>query len=143
MRQTVSKWERGLSVPDSETLVSLSEALDAPVNALLGETAPTPKPNDLEALAEKLEVVNLQLARMQASKRRTTRRLLIALAAIIAIVFVALIAVDGSYLDWNLDDPESAVAATMLHGFEWLYVRIAPFAFIAAIAGALVMRTQA
>lgn len=143
MRQTVSKWERGLSVPDSETLVSLSEALDAPVNALLGETAPTPKPNDLEALAEKLEVVNLQLARMQASKRRTTRRLLIALAAIIAIVFVALIAVDGSYLEWNLDDPESAVAATMLHGFEWLYVRIAPFAFIAAIAGALVMRTQA
>ena len=143
MRQTVSKWERGLSVPDSETLVSLSEALDAPVNALLGETAPTPKPNDLEALAEKLEVVNLQLARMQASKRRTTRRLLIALAAIVAIVFVALIAVDGSYLEWNLDDPESAVAATMLHGFEWLYVRIAPFAFIAAIAGALVMRTQA
>ena len=27
VRQTVSKWEKGLSVPDSEMLISLSEAL--------------------------------------------------------------------------------------------------------------------
>lgn len=143
VRQTVSKWERGLSVPDSEMLISLGEALDVSVGVLLGETAAAPEPNDLEALAGKLEVVNLQIARMQAAKRRTARRLLVALAAALAIVFVALVAIEGSYLDWNLADPEIAVAATMLHGFEWLYVRIAPLAFIGAVAGIVALRPKA
>ena len=38
VRQTISKWEQGLSVPDSDLLVSLSEALETPVSTLLGET---------------------------------------------------------------------------------------------------------
>ena len=124
-------------------LISLGEALDVSVGALLGETAAAPEPNNLETLAGKLEVVNLQIARMQAAKRRMACRLLIALAAALAIVFVALAAVDGSYLDWNLADPESAVAATILHGFEWLYVRIAPLAFIGAVAGVVALRPKA
>ena len=37
VRQTISKWEQGLSVPDSELLVSLSNALETPVSTLLGE----------------------------------------------------------------------------------------------------------
>ena len=32
VRQTVSKWERGLSVPDSEMLISLSKILEIPVS---------------------------------------------------------------------------------------------------------------
>ena len=32
VRQTVSKWERGLSVPDSEMLVSISDILDTPIS---------------------------------------------------------------------------------------------------------------
>lgn len=38
VRQTVSKWEQGLSVPDSDLLIALSEALETPVSTLLGET---------------------------------------------------------------------------------------------------------
>ena len=38
VRQTVSKWEQGLSVPDSDMLISLSEVLETPVSILLGET---------------------------------------------------------------------------------------------------------
>ena len=38
VRQTVSKWEQGLSVPDSDMLISISEALETPVDTLLGET---------------------------------------------------------------------------------------------------------
>lgn len=30
VRQTISKWEKGLSVPDSEILLSISEALETP-----------------------------------------------------------------------------------------------------------------
>lgn len=36
VRQTISKWENGLSVPDSDMLISISEALDTSVGALLG-----------------------------------------------------------------------------------------------------------
>ena len=37
VRQTVSKWERGISVPDSGMLISLAEELDTSVSVLLGE----------------------------------------------------------------------------------------------------------
>ena len=143
VRQTVSKWERGLSVPDAEMLIALGEALDASVGDLLGKTEAKSEANELEALSEKLEIVNLQLARAQSSKRRTQRLLLVALAAASAIMFAALIAIDGLYLEWNLTDPESAVAATLLHGFEWLFVRIAPLVFIGAIIGAMALRPKA
>ena len=36
VRQTVSKWEQGLSVPDSDMLVAISEAHETPVGTLLG-----------------------------------------------------------------------------------------------------------
>ena len=32
VKQTVSKWERGLSVPDAEMLLFLGEVLDTPVS---------------------------------------------------------------------------------------------------------------
>ncbi len=63
VRQTVSKWERGLSVPDAEMLVAIGEVLDTPVSTLLGETVPASEPEGLQALSEKLEVLNDQFAR--------------------------------------------------------------------------------
>lgn len=38
VRQTVSKWEQGRSVPDADMLIVLSEALGVPASTLLGET---------------------------------------------------------------------------------------------------------
>ena len=49
VRQTVSKWEQGLSVPDSDMLVSLSEALETPVSALLGENVSERKTDELKS----------------------------------------------------------------------------------------------
>ena len=37
VRQTVSKWEQGLSVPDAEMLISISEVFETPVSTILGE----------------------------------------------------------------------------------------------------------
>ena len=69
VRQTISKWEQGLSVPDSDMLISISEELETPVSALLGETVAEPEADSLKAISEKLEIINLQLA-----QRKTTRR---------------------------------------------------------------------
>ena len=39
VRQTVSKWEQGLSVPDADLLIAISEILETPVGTMLGENA--------------------------------------------------------------------------------------------------------
>ena len=48
VRQTVSKWERGTSVPDADSLMALARALGVSAAELLGESAIAKKePNDL------------------------------------------------------------------------------------------------
>ena len=75
VRQTISKWEQGLSVPDSDMLIALSDALATPVSALLGEFAVRAEADDLKAIAEKLEIINLQLARKKENGRKLLRAL--------------------------------------------------------------------
>ena len=142
VRQTVSKWEQGLSVPDSDMLIAISEALETPVSTLLGETVTAAEADGLKAVSEKLEVINLQLAQIKAARRKTLHRLLIALCAAIIIVFAVLTAIGSSYLGWDYSDPEAAVAGTFLHGFEWLFVRLAPFVLIAAVIGIFLTRKK-
>ena len=53
----------GLSVPDSDMLITLADELDTSVSVLLGETVMESMTDDLKAISEKLEVINLQLAK--------------------------------------------------------------------------------
>ena len=135
VRQTVSKWEQGLSVPDSDMLISISEALETPVSTLLGETVAELKVDDLKAISEKLEIINLQLAQRKTTRRKMLHWLLIFLCVVIVIIFAALAAWNSPYLNWDYSDPETAVLGVAFHSFEWLFVRVAPIIFIAAIIG--------
>ena len=137
VRQTVSKWEKGLSVPDSSMLVSLAEELNTSVSTLLGETVPEEGWNEgtLKNISEKLEVINLQLARRSQTRIRTIRCLLIAVCAMIAAGFIAFAAMNSEYLTWDFNNPEFAIAGTLLHGFEFLFVRLAPFVLIGSVIG--------
>lgn len=138
VRQTVSKWENGLSVPDSSMLMLLAEELDTSVSTLLGEPVTEPAADDVKAIAEKLEVINLQLAKKDRQKMQTIRWVLIVLCVLIIIFFIALAVINSSYLDWNYNDPELAVAGTILHGFEFVFVRLAPIAFLGSVAGIII-----
>ena len=142
VRQTVSKWEQGLSVPDAEMLITLSEVLGAPVSTLLGETVTEPEVSNLRAVSEKLEVLNLQLAREKEGKRKRRHGLFIGLAVLIVLIFGLLWFLQSPYLNWDFTDPELAVAGTLMHGFEFVFVRIAPFALAAAVAGAALTRKK-
>lgn len=142
VRQTVSKWEQGLSVPDSDLLIALSEALETPVSTLLGETVSAPEADVLKAISEKLEIVNLQLAQRTEHKRRVLRWLLISLCAGILAISALLIAWGSPYLGWDYSDPELAVVGVALHAFEWLFVRLAPIVLIAAILGICLTRKK-
>lgn len=142
VRQTISKWEQGLSVPDSEMLISISEVLETPVSTLLGEAVIESKVDDLKAISEKLEIINLQLAQRKTTRRKALHWLLISLCAVIAMIFAVLIVLNSSYLGWNYHDPETAVAGAAFHAFEWLFVRLAPIILIGAIAGVFLTRKK-
>ena len=138
VRQTVSKWENGMSVPDSSMLIVLADELDTTVSELLGEPIAEQTTDDLKTLSKKLEVINLQLAKRSITKVRTIRWILISLCAVIMIIFITLAFMNSSYLIWNYNDPELAVAGTIMHGFEFLFVRLAPIAFLASVVGIVV-----
>ncbi len=140
VRQTVSKWEQGLSVPDSEMLISLSEVFETPVGTLLGETVIQTEVDTLKAISEKLEVINLQLVQRKTTRRKIIHWSLISLCAIIIIVFAILLGLESSYLGWNYSAPETAFLGVAFHSFEWLFVRVAPIIFVGAIIGIFLTR---
>ena len=142
VRQTVSKWENGLSVPDSDLLIFLAEELDTSVNALLGETIQEQESDDLKTISEKLEIINLQLAKRTMARTKVIRWGLLSLCALIVIVYVVLAAMKSSYLGWDYSDPETAVLGVAFHAFEWLFVRVAPVILIAALIGIFFTRKK-
>lgn len=78
VRQTVSKWEKGLSVPDADCLQRLADVLEVNITDLLG--APTyPTPEQTDAVVEQLARINEQLA----VKNRRARRVWKIVAAIL------------------------------------------------------------
>ena len=135
VRQTISKWEQGLSVPDSNMLISLSEALDTPVSVLLGEIVEQTEVNDLKVISEKLEIINLQLALSRNAKRKKLTVFFSLLAVAIIAVWMLLIIFGSPYLAWDYSDPEIAVVGVLLHAFEWFFVRLSPVVLIGAIVG--------
>jgi len=135
VRQTVSKWEQGWSVPDSDMLISISEVLETPVNTLLGERIMASEADDLKAIIAKLKVINLQLAQRKVTRKRILHWLLILLCVVIAAIYAVLFALGSPHLAWDYSNPESAVLGVAVHSFEWLFVRTAPFILIGAIIG--------
>lgn len=104
VRQTVSKWEMGLSVPDVELLQRLAEALDVDVAKLLGETVTTEETSD---------AVAIQLARiadqMASRNRRWKRVLKIIGVTILGIILVALVLTVLGVVLYSFDPATSAV----------------------------------
>lgn len=142
VRQTVSKWEQGLSVPDSDMLISISEVLETPVSTLLGENVIELKVDDLKAISAKLEVINLQLAQRKTTRKRILHWFLISLCVVIAAILAILWELESSYLGWDYSDPETAVLGVAVHSLEWLFVRAAPIILIGAGIGIFLTRKK-
>ncbi len=98
VRQTVSKWEKGLSVPDSEMLMEIARQFEIPVSTLLGETPGLEdEASDMRSILEKLTLINEQLARSAQAKRRVLRAVCIAVIAIVGL-YMAFLLVLGIYM---------------------------------------------
>lgn len=140
VRQTVSKWERGLSVPDADLLIALSELLEVPVSTLLGSTVEEIQPDGLKTIAEKLELINEQLAQAKKRRQRILHVSCIVVCVVVILLFFFMLIGGSNYLEWDYTDPETAVIGVGLHSFEWLFARIAPLAFVVALVGAILTR---
>lgn len=67
VRQTVSKWENGMSVPDADVLIQIAELLDVPVSQLLGMESES----GVQDMAGELARLNKELAaKIQKEKLR-------------------------------------------------------------------------
>lgn len=113
------------------------------MGGLLGEAAAEAETDDVRVIAEKLEIINLQLARRADARRKALRWSLILACVTIGAIFTVLIALGSPYLGWDFNDPETAVAGTLLHAFEWLFVRLAPIALLGAVVGIVSTRKKA
>ena len=142
VRQTISKWEQGLSVPDADLLIALSEALETPVSTLLGETVAEPEADNLKAISQKLEVINLQLSQRKESQRKMIRWIFIVLASVTVLITLILVLLGSPYLGWNYSDPEAAVLGVAFHSFEWLFVRLAPIVLAGSVLGIIMTRRK-
>ena len=142
VRQTVSKWEQGLSVPDADLLIQISAVLETSASTLLGETVMESNVDHLKSIFEKLDLINLQLAQRKTIRRKILHWLLISLCAVIVTISVALIVLNSPYLGWDYSDPETAVVGVAFHAFEWLFVRLAPIILIGAIVGIFLARKK-
>lgn len=88
VRQTVSKWEKGQSVPDAEMIEKLADTLDVSVNDLLGKEIEKKEKEEQQdnEVAKQLAILNDQLA---GTTRRRKKLLKIILAVIIAAVVLS------------------------------------------------------
>ena len=99
VRQTVSKWEKNLSVPDASALVALADALDVTTAALLGEKEPE---KDVQPdIAAALSRINDQLAIQNRRRSRIWKAIVWIAAGMAALQLLVLIlgwtySVDGA-----------------------------------------------
>ena len=140
--EQVNRFLGDANIADADMLIALSQALETPVSTLLGETVSPPAAEDMKAIAAKLEVVNLQLARRKRVLRWWAQGALAAVCAALLLGFVLLALWGSPYLGWDYDDPETAVIGVGLHVLEWIFVRAAPVLLIAAAAGIFLVRRK-
>lgn len=95
VRQTISKWEKGLSVPDADLLIRIAEIFETTVSTLLGDTVEPSE--DKNIIAQKLEQLNTLLAEKNRRSRRIWKVVAIILISIAVITVLLIILSIATY----------------------------------------------
>ena len=89
VRQTVSKWEKGLSVPDADVLCKIADVLDTDVSTLLGEEIV--EETDKSAVAQQLAKISEQLAMKNQRSKKIWKVVCIILFVILVFYILAIV----------------------------------------------------
>ena len=143
VRQTVSKWEKGLSVPDAEMAIQIAEVLDTTVNVLMGEEIPvSEETNFTKILVSKLEVLNKQYSEQNEHRRKTWRVVftVVLIASVISLIRY-LILFASIYQIKNIGDASVYASVTVIGGGDvpaqipiWYYLSVLKPVFISVLA---------
>ena len=95
VRQTISKWEKGLSVPDADMLIRIAEFFEVSVSELLGKRLDNE--TDVNIVAEQLSRINEQLAIKNRRSHRIWKTIAVVIAAIVAVNIILVIIGAVSY----------------------------------------------
>lgn len=99
VRQTISKWEKGLSVPDADFLIRIAEIFETSVSALLGDTVELSE--DKNVVAQKLEQMNALLAEKNRRSRRIWKVVKIILISIVVVTALLIILNISTYQSFS------------------------------------------
>ena len=115
VRQTVSKWEKGLSVPDAEALQRLADVLEVDVKELLGSPMVSEQKND--EVVEQLARINEQLVIKNRRAHRIWKTIGIVFAVFVG--FNVLLAILGTVLfSVNFSSSETVEMKAEEHAVE-------------------------
>lgn len=104
VRQTVSKWEKGLSVPDADVLCKIADVLDTDVSTLLGEEIV--EETDKSAVAQQLAKISEQLA-MKNQRSKTIWKVVCIILFVIVVFYILAIVVFSVIASENIADSYS------------------------------------
>lgn len=97
VRQTVSKWEKGFSVPDADLLMKLAEVLDVTVDDLLGKKIDiADDENKTDKLSLELAKLNERLDIYENKLSKLKKKIIIGVCIVLGILFIGAI-----YATWN------------------------------------------
>lgn len=104
VRQTVSKWEKGLSVPDADALCKIVDVLDTDVSTLLGEEIV--EETDKSAVAQQLAKISEQLA-MKNQRSKTIWKVVCIILFVIVVFYILAIVAFSVIATENIADSHS------------------------------------
>ena len=141
--KTVSKWEKGLSVPDAGMVIQIAEVLATTVNVLLGEEVPvSEEPDFTKTLAAKLEVLNEQYSKQNEHRRKIWRVVFTVVLIVSAISLIRYFLFFGSiYHMKNIGDASASTSVTVIGGSDvpayisiWYYLSVMKPVLISVLA---------
>lgn len=101
VRQTVSKWEKGLSVPDAQMLIKIAEIFEISVSELLG--AKIENETSQSDIAQQLARINEQLAAKNRRGKFIIKMILGIIVGIIVLNVLLLIVGTVSFHSFKVD----------------------------------------
>ena len=117
VRQTISKWEKGISVPDAVMLDRMAELFEVPVSVLLGGglEVEEEQPSELNEIAQQLAVLNDQLVQQAVRRRKVIRY---AFVGVFAAIFVLIGAAISNHVRPEQYEDVNVLSAQMQDYFE-------------------------
>ena len=115
VRQTVSKWEKGLSVPDADSLQKIADVLDVEVSQLLGAKIEVEEDNN--EIAQQLSRINEQLViKNRRAKKIWTAVVIILLIPMVIILLSLIIFPIFGFNKYSFDSVE--IEGTVIEEYE-------------------------